>query len=59
MDATNSNSASKRIAVIGPTQSGKTCLAVGLFSTSTREFTIDVPQRAERNYLNGAPSKAR
>ncbi len=52
MDATNSNSASKRIAVIGPTQSGKTCLAVGLFSTSTRGFTIDVPQRAERNYLN-------
>ena len=52
MDATNGNSASKRIAVIGPTQSGKTCLAVGLFSTSTRGFSIDVPQRAERNYLN-------
>ena len=52
MDASKGNSASKRIAVIGPTQSGKTCFAVGLFSTSTRGFTIDVPQRAERNYLN-------
>lgn len=52
MDTTNSNSAPQRIAVIGPTQSGKTCLAVGLFSTSTSGFTIDVPQRAERSYLN-------
>ena len=33
----------KKIAVIGPTQSGKTCLAVGLFKTSTRGFTIETP----------------
>lgn len=40
-----------KIAVIGPTQSGKTCLAVGLFSTSSRGFTIDVPDDKARNYL--------
>lgn len=41
----------KKIAVIGPTQSGKTCLAVGLFSTSTTRFTITTPDVDAQNYL--------
>lgn len=41
----------KQIAVIGPTQSGKTCLAVGLFSTSTTRFTITTPNKDDQNYL--------
>ena len=49
----NNNKTSPRIAVIGPSQSGKTCLAVGLFSTSTSGFTIEVPNIEERNYLIG------
>ncbi len=30
-----------KIVVVGPTQSGKTCLAAGLFSISTSDFTIE------------------
>lgn len=41
----------QKIAVIGPTQSGKTCLAVGLFSTSTSGFTIE-PVESQGNYLS-------
>lgn len=41
----------QKIAVIGPTQSGKTCLAIGLFSTSTHGFTIATPNMDDRNYL--------
>jgi hypothetical protein len=41
-----------KIAVIGPTQSGKTCLAVGLFKTSTRGFTIETPDAKCCDYLN-------
>ena len=41
----------KKIAVIGPTQSGKTCLAVGLFSTSTRDFTIETVDQDGSSYL--------
>ena len=40
----------QKIAVIGPTQSGKTCLAVGLYSTSTNGFTIE-PVESQGNYL--------
>lgn len=42
-----------KIAVIGPSQSGKTCLAVGLFSTSTPGFTIEAVDRDGRIYLDG------
>ena len=48
MDATT-----RKIAVIGPSQSGKTCLAVGLFATSTRGFTIEADERDCREYLDG------
>ena len=41
----------KRIGVIGPTQSGKTCLAVGLFSTNTSGFTIETVDMDGRSYL--------
>ena len=41
----------KRIAVIGPTQSGKTCLAVGLFATNTSGFTIETVDMDGRSYL--------
>ncbi len=42
----------KRIAVIGPTQSGKTCLAVGLYSTNYRGFTIEPVDQKSRVYLD-------
>ena len=42
----------KRIGVIGPTQSGKTCLAVGLFSTNTSGFTIETVGMIVRSYLS-------
>lgn len=48
--STESN-APKKIAVVGPTQSGKTCLAVGLFSTSTSGFTIETVDTDGRSYL--------
>ena len=41
-----------RIAVIGPAQSGKTCLAIGLFSTSTKGFTIEHVDQDGRAYLD-------
>ena len=41
-----------KIAVIGPTQSGKTCLAVGLFSTNTSGFTIQSVDEDGRAYLS-------
>ena len=41
----------KKIAVIGPTQSGKTCLAVGLFATNTSGFTIETVDIDGRSYL--------
>ena len=40
-----------KIAVIGPTQSGKTCLALGLFSTNTSGFTIQPVEEDGREYL--------
>ncbi len=40
-----------KIAVIGPTQSGKTCLAVGLSSTNTRGFDIQPVDEDGRAYL--------
>ncbi len=40
-----------KIAVIGPTQSGKTCLAVGLLATNTRDFTIEPVDEDGRSYL--------
>lgn len=40
-----------KIAVIGPTQSGKTCLAVGLRSISTSGFTIQPVDEDARRYL--------
>ena len=43
----------RKIAVIGPTQSGKTCLALGLFSTSTSDFTIETVDQDGREYLDG------
>ena len=43
----------RKIAVIGPTQSGKTCLALGLFSTSTSDFTIETVDQNGREYLDG------
>ena len=43
----------KKIAVIGPSQSGKTCLAVGLFKTSKRNFTIETPEATCCRELNG------
>lgn len=46
------NSTSLKIAVIGPTQSGKTCLALGLSATSTRGFTIEVDNIACCKYLD-------
>ena len=42
-----------KIAVIGPTQAGKTCLALGLFSTSTSGFTIETVGQGSREYLDG------
>ena len=42
----------KRIGVIGPTQSGKTCLAVGLFSTNTSGFTIETVGMGVQSYLS-------
>ena len=41
-----------KIAVIGPTQSGKTCLAVGLSSTNTSGFTIKSVEEDGRAYLS-------
>ena len=41
-----------KIAVIGPTQSGKTCLAVGLRSISTSGFTIQPVDEDARRYLD-------
>ena len=40
-----------KIAVIGPTQSGKTCLAVGLFATNTNGFTIEPVDADAASYL--------
>lgn len=40
-----------KIAVVGPTQSGKTCLAVGLVSTNTSGFTIQSVDEDGRAYL--------
>ena len=40
-----------KIAVIGPTQSGKTCLAVGLVSTNTSGFSIQSVDEDSRAYL--------
>lgn len=40
-----------KIAVIGPTHSGKTCLAVGLYCTSRPDLVISTPDQAIRNYL--------
>lgn len=41
-----------KIAVIGPTQSGKTCLAVGLSLTNTRDFTIKPADVDGKSYLD-------
>ena len=46
-----SEKSSTRIAVVGPTQAGKTCLAVGLFSTNTSGFTIEAVNDESRQYL--------
>ena len=48
----NHKIANHKIAVIGPTQSGKTCLAVGLFSTNTSGFTIESVEEDGRAYLS-------
>ena len=40
-----------RIAVIGPSQSGKTCLAVGLYATSLHGFTIQPRDGSATTYL--------
>ena len=42
-----------RIAVIGPVQSGKTCLAIGLSSTNTTGFTIASVDDDVGKYLSG------
>ena len=52
MNTTASDSRSPRIAVIGPSQSGKTCLAVGLAATSTRNFTIQPRDNSATAYLD-------
>ena len=41
-----------KIVVVGPTQSGKTCLAAGLFSISTSDFTIEPANEDTRRYLS-------
>ena len=41
-----------KIVVVGPTQSGKTCLAAGLFSISTSDFTIEPANEDARRYLS-------
>jgi len=41
-----------KIVVVGPTQSGKTCLAAGLFSISTSDFTIEPANEDSRRYLS-------
>ena len=40
-----------KIAVVGPTHSGKTCLAVGLYCTSRPDLVISTPDQEIRNYL--------
>ena len=40
-----------KIAVIGPSQSGKTCLAVGLYATSLHGFTIQPRDGSATTYL--------
>ena len=50
MTENSSGKESGKIAVIGPTQSGKTCLAVGLYSTNVRGFTVEPVEGS--SYLN-------
>ena len=40
-----------KIAVVGPSLSGKTCLAVGLYCTSRPDLVISTPDQEIRNYL--------
>ncbi len=46
------SSAPPKIAVVGPSQSGKTCLAVGLAATSTHGFTIVPRDSSSAAYLS-------
>ena len=48
----NTNTSALKIAVIGPTQSGKTCLAVGLSATNTSDFTIEPVDVDGSSYLD-------
>ena len=50
MPENSSGKESGKIAVIGPTQSGKTCLAVGLYSMNVRGFTVEPVEGS--SYLN-------
>ena len=45
------NTRHPKIAVIGPTHAGKTCLAVGLYCTSRPDLAISTPDQEIRNYL--------
>ncbi|MBO7684758.1 MAG: hypothetical protein J6V72_00145, partial [Kiritimatiellae bacterium] len=45
------SSTTNKFAVVGPTQSGKTCLAVGLFATNASNFTIEPVDTDGSSYL--------
>lgn len=51
MDEKNGNLNPHEIAVIGYSQAGKTTLAVGLYATSTPEFTVTAKGEESENYL--------
>ena len=51
MNEKNGNMNPHEIAVIGYSQAGKTTLAVGLYATSTPEFTVTAKGEESENYL--------
>ena len=48
-----------KIAVIGPSQSGKTCLATGLYNVRARRLSVSAPNRESREYLEARTKELR
>lgn len=48
-----------KIAVIGPSQSGKTCLATGLYNVRGRRLAVSAPNRESKRYLEAHTQELR